>query len=145
MKSIDCCITITVDLLTLHHNYFYTRFAALSIIANHTRFCSSLWMQFPIRGILIRLFSTHAHWLNSKSIFANSLIIINNKVQKRCKRFKVMHFRKNSRYNHWSDLLALDWNLESLQCSLIALFISFLPSLNNHFVFHATEMTNMKL
>ncbi len=71
MKSVDCRIKFA---------HISTHFSSLKVYSvdlynqSHT-FLLSLGTQRPIRGIL---FSVHAHWLNSESAFANSVIIINN-------------------------------------------------------------------
>ncbi len=71
MKSVDCRIKFA---------HITTHFSSLKVYSvdlynqPHT-FLLSLGAQRPIRGIL---FSVHAHWLNSESAFANSVIIINS-------------------------------------------------------------------
>ncbi len=71
MKSVDCRIRFV---------HITTHFSSLKVYSvdlynqSHT-FLLSLGAQRPIRGIL---FSVHAHWLNSESAFANSVIIIND-------------------------------------------------------------------
>ncbi len=71
MKSVDCRIKFA---------HITTHFSPIKVYSvdlynqSHT-FLLSLGTQRPIKGIL---FSVHAHWLNSESAFANSVIIINN-------------------------------------------------------------------
>ncbi len=53
MRSVDCSITFTVDLLTLHQISFLLTVCSAERFNQSHMFLLSLWTQWPIRGVLM--------------------------------------------------------------------------------------------
>ncbi len=128
MKGVDHGISFVVDLLYyITSNLFLSAICSVEHYNQSHMFLLSLWMQYPIRGVLIH----HCKELWSCAVFiefTNSLISINYKLQKRdwlCRGDSFSNYNQSFCEN--AGLTVLDWSHGALfLCYLFPVWITVL-------------------